>query len=266
MNRDLTDEQIHSLLIAMPSFWHIKEPIERNNNIKGLNNFYSFILRHQKLSYSQLFQDLFVDFILQGKEEGKFLEFGATNGIELSNSYMLEKTRKWTGVLAEPDPQWHEDLRRNRPHAEIITDCIYSVSGEEMRFISSAVGELSGLSKHAQADSGEVSGNTQTRMENYSEITVATISLNEVCEKYFPGKSLDFISVDTEGSEYEILSHFDFEKYRPTIAVVEHNFSSSQDNIDALFYRQGYVRMFRHQTEFDAWYVDHEVAQKRKLI
>lgn len=266
MNRDLTDEQINALLVAMPSFWHIKDPIERNNNCKGLNEFYSFILKNHKLSYSQLFQDLFVDFIFQEKEGGRFLEFGATNGKDLSNSFMLEKTRNWTGVLAEPDPQWHDELRRNRPNTEIITDCIYSVSGKQMNFIASAIGELSSLSDHALEDSGKMSGNADSRMADYNEITVSTVSLNEVCEKNFSGQTLDFISVDTEGSEYEILSHFDFDKHRPTIASVEHNFSSAQDSLDALFYRQGYVRLFRHQTEFDAWYVDHSLAQERELV
>ena len=89
-------------------------------------------LKNHKKSASQLFQDLFVLFIHNEKKNGSFLEFGATDGVELSNSYMLEKYFGWTGVLAETSPQWHSELSINRPNTNIITECIYAETGKQI--------------------------------------------------------------------------------------------------------------------------------------
>ena len=70
------------------------------NHFKSLKNF-----------NSQIFQDIFASFVIDNFFEKTFLEFGATDGLSLSNSLMLEKDLKWKGVLAEPSPQWHESLK-----------------------------------------------------------------------------------------------------------------------------------------------------------
>ena len=51
-------------------------------------------------------------FIIGNKFDKTFLEFGATDGLELSNSYMLENFLGWKGVLSEPSPQWHNLLKK----------------------------------------------------------------------------------------------------------------------------------------------------------
>ena len=61
---------------------------------------------------SQLYQDVFASFIVGNKFEKTFLEFGATDGLELSNSYMLETSEGWRGALSEPSPQWHNSLKK----------------------------------------------------------------------------------------------------------------------------------------------------------
>ena len=61
---------------------------------------------------SQLYQDVFANFIVGNKFEKTFLEFGATDGYNLSNSYLLENLFNWKGVLSEPSTQWHESLKK----------------------------------------------------------------------------------------------------------------------------------------------------------
>ncbi|MBT7908736.1 MAG: hypothetical protein HN582_14785, partial [Marinovum sp.] len=148
------DEDVHKLIVGfqneinsakskLPLFWDL------SLNIKGysedLLEFYSHVLRSHNISTSQLFQDLFVLFIHNEKTNGTFLEFGATNGVELSNSFMLEQKFGWTGVLAEPSPQWHSKLFENRPNTTILTDCIYSETGKKLDFFVSDKGVLSTL-------------------------------------------------------------------------------------------------------------------------
>src|SRR5260370_10835164 len=65
---------------------------------------YCFLNRNQ--SRSQILQDLWVSYELGERREGFFVEFGATNGIANSNTWLLEKTYNWRGILAEPNPLW----------------------------------------------------------------------------------------------------------------------------------------------------------------
>ena len=76
--------------------------------------FLLFAQEHLHVSQSQILQDLFVLYELRGKENGFFVEFGATNGIDSSNSFLLEKHYHWDGILAEPGRIWQEQLKKNR--------------------------------------------------------------------------------------------------------------------------------------------------------
>ena len=102
-------------------------------------------------------------------------------------------------------------------------------------------------------------GNTMERIKNGRIISVKTISLNHAIEKKFRFKSPSYISVDTEGSEYEILKVFDFKKFRPIVFTIEHNFTELQLKIDELMKLNDYVRVFKKITAFDAWYISREV-------
>jgi FkbM family methyltransferase len=261
------DENVHNLIIdlqnelstansTLPFFWDLSTNI--SSYTETLLGFYSSVLLNRELSKSQLFQDLFVLFILNEKKNGTFLEFGATNGIELSNSFMLEKYFGWTGVLAEPSPQWHSELYRNRPTTTILTDCIYSETGKQIDFFVSDNGVFSTLDEFKNSDINSMPGNTQARNASGYNCLVDTISLNDVILKYFNGAQIDYMSVDTEGSELLILKNFNFEKYAPKIVTVEHNFSDAQNELDELFTRNNYLRFFNDFTQFDAWYVRQE--------
>ena len=239
--------------ILIPKFYDLTKSL--NNYNQELLDFYSFIFKNKEISHSQLFQDLFVLFKLGNKRKGRFLEFGATNGKELSNSYLLEKNFEWEGVLAEPSPQWEKSLKENRPRTKIINECIYSESGTMIDFFVSKKGVLSTINEFRESDIESIPGNTKARNEEGYLVKVPTISLNDVFIKHFNGEKIDYMSVDTEGSELLILSKFNFEKYGPKIVTVEHNFTSAQKNLDNLFEENNYKRFFPQQTQFDSWYI-----------
>ena len=222
---------------------------------KLLSSFVKSVSGKGKIIKSQLFQDAFAAFIVGDLFDRTFLEFGATDGINLSNSYMLENNFGWTGILAEPSPQWHEKLKNNRPNTRIITDCIWKCSGEKLDFFVSDIGEFSTLVDYKLSDLSSMPGNTKKRIKDGKVVEVESISLNDVMEKNFNGDAPSYLSIDTEGSEYEILDSLDFEKYRPVVFTIEHNHSVLENKIDKLMTSKGYVRVFRKITSFDAWYV-----------
>lgn len=229
-----------------------------DKNDKILLDFIDYIKNLKSIPHSQIFQDIFASFVIKNEFDNTFLEFGATNGLSLSNTYMLEKELGWSGVLAEPDVQWFDSLKKNRPNTKIITKCIWKKSNEKLNFFSSDEGVLSTLEEFKYSDAESLPGNSELRNKSGKNIVVETISLNDVIKQYFNGKCPSYISVDTEGSEFEILSSFNFLDYRPAVFTVEHNFSKSQNMIDELLISNNYVRIFKNLTVFDAWYVSND--------
>ena len=226
-----------------------------------LLNFINF-LKDKKNIYSQLYQDMFAEFIVGNESKKTFLEFGATDGIEYSNTYSLEQSFLWTGALAEPDPQWHQDLKKNRPNTSLIYDCVWINSNEKLNFLSSNEGVYSTLDKFKFSDKHSMPGNTKKRMESFKQIEVNTISLNDLIKKYLNDITPSYISIDTEGSEYDILLNLDFNKYRPQIFTIEHNYTNYEKKIDDLMNLNGFRRVFKNLTFFDAWYVCEETIDK----
>ena len=232
------------------------------DNKKLLLNFIKYIKNFNNDYNSQLYQDLFASFIVENNFDKTFLEFGATNGIDLSNTYTLENNFSWTGALAEPDINWIESLKKNRTKSKIITKCIWSKSEEKMNFFSSKAGVLSTLDDFKKSDIKSMPGNTAQRIKEGVNIEVETISLNQVIEDEFNNKSPSYISIDTEGSEFEILKSFNFSKYHPVVFTIEHNFTDLQQRIDQLMLDNNYIRIFRELTAFDAWYVSSKALDK----
>ena len=76
---------------------------------------------------------------------------------------MLENELLWTGTLAEPDIQWIDVLKKNRPMSNIITKCIWKKSGEKLSFFSSTNGVLSTLDEFRYSDKKSLPANSKER-------------------------------------------------------------------------------------------------------
>jgi FkbM family methyltransferase len=204
--------------------------------------------RISRSSKSQVGQDLLALISSGARRDGFFVEFGAGDGIGLSNTYLLEKEFGWTGVLCEPARNWHSALRRNRS-CQIDFRCVYSKSGEFVNFSENYIGELSGITEFSGAsESGLLN-------KNIASYDVETISLIDLLEYYKAPSHVDFLSMDTEGSEYEILRDFDFSRYSFGAISVEHNYSANRLKIRDLLLDKGYKQVYPELSDFDDWYV-----------
>lgn len=210
--------------------------------------FLSYCLGRREQSRSQILQDLWVCFELNEKRSGYFVEFGATNGLKNSNTWLLEKQYGWTGILAEPNPFWHAALRTNRG-ADFETRCVSGRSGECVTFISTENSdpELSGIAAFATSDHFAATRQTGKTIE------IETISLDDMLARYAAPKTIDYISIDTEGSELAIFEGFSFD-YAFNLISVETN-AETDAKIQALLESKGYVRVFPEFSQWDAWYV-----------
>jgi FkbM family methyltransferase len=206
------------------------------------------ILRLMPQSTAQFRQDLFVLAELALKRDGYFVEFGATDGMNLSNTYLLEKQFGWHGILAEPARCWHAALAANRTCA-IDRRCVWTRSGETVRFNQTAIPELSTIDKFSSADLHKDARKTGSRYD------VATVSLMDLLAEHGAPSLIDYLSIDTEGSELDILESFDFGRYDIAVITCEHNFTPMRRRVHALLSARGYVRKFETVSEFDDWYV-----------
>ena len=218
------------------------------NFIKNIDSGYrSDCLQYLNLSKSQYKQDLFALSELKFKKNGFFVEFGSFDGLINSNSYLLEKIFKWNGILAEPSIYCHEKLKENRS-VIIETKCVWKSSDQDIIF-----NEPFSYKQMATIDS--FSNNDEKFYQEGKRYKVKTISLLDLLNINNAPKFIDYLSIDTEGSEYEILNAFDFEKYKFRVITCEHIFTPMREKIYKLLINKGYKRKLTNISKVDDWYV-----------
>ena len=195
-------------------------------------------------SVSQVRQDIFALAQLEFKHNGFFVEFGATNGTELSNSLVMERDFGWTGILAEPARGWPDALKAARK-ATIDTRCVWKESGHTVEFTETASAINSSISSFVK---------TSRKMRGQS-YQVQTVSLNDLLAEHKAPAVVDYISIDTEGSEYDILSAVDFDRWSFRVMTVEHNHEPQREQVFDLLTSKGYTRVCQDVSRFDDWYV-----------
>ena len=135
-----------------------------------------------------------------------YVEFRAMDGVIDSQTYLLERMG-WKGLLSEPNPKMYSQLTSNR-NAFTTDLCVWSKSGKRLKFTVannpgySTISSFRSFDKHASK-----------RTIKSEEIMVSTISLNDLFLKFKVPNSICYLSIDTEGSELDILKEFDFAKY-----------------------------------------------------
>ena len=150
--------------------------------------------------------DMLLDSIFK-KDNGFFIELGANDGLTQSNTAFLEFNRGWKGILIEPSANAYEQCCRNRPESTCFNlACVSSTfSGDEIK------GDFNG---------GLMSSVDGIRNGSTSIISVKVSTLEKILDSM--GVSfIDFLSLDTEGYELEILKGLNLDKYRPKYMLIE---------------------------------------------
>jgi FkbM family methyltransferase len=192
-------------------------------------------------------RDLWVVHETARKRGGYFVEFGAADGIIGSNTILLEREFGWSGILAEPNPVWHADLARNRT-ARIDHRCVFKTTGERVRFAATNYHGLSTIAEFATTD-----GHAKSRAE-HDILAVETVTLNDLLASHGAPRTIDYVSIDTEGSELAILEAFDFVRWDVRLFSIEHNLTARERDIDRLMHSRGYEKRFPGYAVIDSWY------------
>ena len=217
-------------------------------------HFLEFVVQNRWKSQSQVSQDLFVFYFAKNQKNGFFIEIGACDGFKLSNTYMLEKVG-WDGIICEPSKYWQ--MRIKKRNCVINKKAVFSESGTKIKFDEFPTSpELSGFNKYLDNDDNKEIRSKGYKSEAFQTYDVETITLNDLIAENTDKKSIDYISIDTEGSEYEIIKNFDFNKYAVEIFTIEHNYiKEKRDKIYDLLTKNNYVRVFDNLSHWDDWYI-----------
>lgn len=201
--------------------------------------------------FSQCGQDkLVAEQLLPGLRNGIFVEIGAHDGITYSNTVYLERERGWQGIAVEPIPEVFNRLQRNR-RCQCLNACIGKADGT-VRFQA--------LDGYSQMLSGIVDEYDERHLDRIGkelvehggearEIEVQCFRMCSLLELYGV-TSIDYLSIDVEGGEYDILLGLDFSRISVKVIGVENNYRDAR--IPRLLVRNGYVF---HAMAGDEFYV-----------
>ncbi len=162
---------------------------------------------HKK--YSQFFEELYIRDFFKDKKNGYFVDIGANHYKNNSNTYYLEKHLNWQGIAVDPIASFAKGYKQHRPKTDYLSYFISEESG--------------GVEKFYQVLSNYRLSSSQKGAVNrfpFKEIQVPTITMNDLLLKH-QAQDIDFLSIDVELSEIEVLEGFDIEKYRPKLVCIE---------------------------------------------
>ncbi len=183
------------------------------------------VRRQSELSRAADGQDEYIaHHLLSHVQRGVFVEIGGNDGVTLSNTYYFERELDWQGICIEPLPRAYEDLRKNRKCTTVhgaVTDYDGVTSFLE---ISGPCEMLSGIpDKYDVRHARRVRKNLRRHKATSREITVPCYTLATVLRQHGLGH-VDYLSVDTEGGELEILESIDMKALKIRVVSVENNY------------------------------------------
>jgi FkbM family methyltransferase len=192
------------------------------------------IENHQLRFYSQHGEDYLLWEFFKNKASGYYLDIGAFDGRYLSNTYSFYDAG-WRGICVDANPENFKRCAELRAEEMVVHSVCCNTDGENVDFLC----EPSGL--YSSKDLGqEKKDDVFSRLEKNSlpneltQIKVPTTTLNSLLSKNLPpNTTIDFISIDVEGAEMEVLNGFDIDKWQPTVIIVEANDEQSKELIIA---------------------------------
>ena len=194
----------------------------------------------QLSTYSQHGEELYIWQLLDFKLDGFFIEIGAYDGIRLSNSYFFEKIG-WKGILIEAHPELAKQCKVNRPNSITLHTALGSTDGGNINFsVVTGKGGVDTLS-FVSANDKQLQ-RIKSAKGIITTVDVPSRNLDSILKEY-EIDNIDFISIDVEGVEIDVLKGINFSKYKPNLLVIEDNSGGSDKSVSCYMQQYGYVKI-----------------------
>lgn len=172
-----------------------------------------FVRRHLYGSYSQLREDIEVDRLLGHRDRGFYVDVGAGHPI-ICNNTMRFYRKGWSGINIEPDPDSFARLQRRRPR-DINLNIGAGAENASMEYRHFHAGNMSTFS----VEEAELSVREGYELEGTWVTEVRRLA--DILEEHAGGGEIEFMSVDTEGWDLEVLEGNDWSRWSPAVICVE---------------------------------------------
>lgn len=184
--------------------------------------------------------------VFKGKRDGFFLEMGATDGIYVSNTLVLERDYGWNGICVEPNPRDFANLQKNR-NCICVNKCADEVEGE-VEFL--LAGEVGGIIDDETDNSYEKRKDKIDDLRDKGNvIRVQTVTLETLLDECDAPPVIDYFSLDVEGAETRVLRKFNFDNYIFSALTIER----PTPELNQILFDNDYV--FVKNARFDTFYV-----------
>ncbi|MEU6948484.1 FkbM family methyltransferase [Streptomyces sp. NPDC046316] len=187
---------------------------------------------------SQYGQDLFVLQALNGLRGGFFLDSGASDGVDASNTHLLETAYGWSGICVEPDARLYAELVRNR-RCRSVNCCLYDEPGDVDFVEAGTVGGILDEYHPALLDCARRVLGTAPGLPPPTVRRPAR-TVRSVLREYGAPPVVDYWSLDTEGAELVLLQSFPFDEFDVRVLTVEHNWLPVRADVRRFLEGHGY--------------------------
>jgi FkbM family methyltransferase len=192
--------------------------------------------------FSQHGEDALLWQFFRGRRHGFYVDVGAFDGRHLSTTYAFDQAG-WRGLCVEALPDMAERCRSLRTAVTVQAAAVADPALREVTFYRESLGLLSGVALDA-AREDDVRGRYERRgldFDGFSALAVPAATLDALLARYLPqGTPLDFVSIDVEGAEHDVLRGFDLGHWRPRVLILETNTREERAALDAALAPRGY--------------------------
>lgn len=193
--------------------------------------------------YSQYKQDKYLETcVFNGYKNGIFVDVGAHDGVSLNNTLYFEKENGWTGINIEPIKRVYAKLVENRPKC-ININCAVSNNNGTAEFICNTgyTEMISGLKNSFDKRHYQRLANENNAMGSTNEIIhVETKRLQTICDEFGISR-INYLSIDVEGAEFEVIKSIDFDKTYIDVIGFENNYRDTSIPIVMYLEQKGYI-------------------------
>lgn len=189
---------------------------------------------------SQFGEDLVIQDLLGDIEHGIFVEAGAYDGINLSNTFALEQCG-WNGLLVEPNPVNAAACRSNRPLSLVEHYALGDMASNGEVEFTAATSENDSPLSFVKADEKHLKRCIEAGCV-LTKYRVPIAPLDFLLEKHAI-ESVDFFSLDVEGMELDVLRGFSILKYKPRLIMVEKQYDMRDDAVKGYLEAAGYANL-----------------------